>query len=405
MNIVSRALASCLLATLVPAAARAADPCLDCNVLYASDGPGQLWTLDPDAGTATLIGLSFPNFTDIGITTNSDLFGMSFDGDLYRISACDASATFHDPGYYGSGLTGDPSGPDNLFVTGPPLGRINTSTGGLVFIGGNTLGPPPLWCGPSSGDIAVRPADGLLYATLQCTCSGGDMFVLIDPTNGDVLSEVGCVTDSVTGLEYVIHGLAFDTQCRLWGSSTTIPGGIVLIDPQTALATFVPLAGGFEGASGLELLRCPTAPPCPATGGGERCEPHTQGFWKRQCRGSHPSGESERLDGYAPCVGSMATFAGVATANDVCDRLHPNPSRDKCEQAEAQFAALLLNACSGRLDRACCIEADTTSGTTVGAAISEIDALLANPARTFEDCVRAQAIADAINTGAALCDQ
>jgi hypothetical protein len=138
-------------------------------------------------------------------------------------------------------------------------------------------------------------------------------------------------------------------------------------------------------------------------GGDGTCDPRTHGFWKRQCKGPHPSGEDANLAAYASCLAATATFAGAASAADVCDALHPDPENSKCEQAEAQFAALLLNACSRRLSEGCCIDTPAAAATTVGQAIDEIDALLSDPARTFQDCVRAQAIADAINTSAALC--
>lgn len=142
--------------------------------------------------------------------------------------------------------------------------------------------------------------------------------------------------------------------------------------------------------------------PLQALAGGD-CAPLTQGFWKRQCKGAHPSGESGKLDSYASCLAATATFGRVRTVADICDALHPDPKNDKCEQAEAQFAALLLNTCSNRLSRACCIDTRETTATTAGDAIDEIDLLLSNPARTFADCVLAQSIADAINTAAALC--
>lgn len=141
----------------------------------------------------------------------------------------------------------------------------------------------------------------------------------------------------------------------------------------------------------------------PPPGVGEVCEPLTQGFWKRQCKGSHPSGEPEKLPGYAACVSSSATFLPVADRTALCDRLHPNPPNSKCEQAEAQFMALLLNRCSGRLSPSCCVLLSESSATTVGEAISEIDALLSNPDRSSADCVRAQSLAASVNEGTALC--
>jgi hypothetical protein len=375
------------------------DPCLECGRIYASTAPGDLYVVDPDAGTATFIGTSFPNFTDIGITGDGRLFGVSFDGDLYLIDTCDASATFFDPGYYGTGLTTDPAGSDTLLVAGPPLGRIDTGSGSVAFIGGNVLGPPPLWCGPMSGDLVVSPVDGTIYGTLQCACGSGDTLATIDPATGEIIAEIGCIHDAA-GIGYTVYGLVFDAQCRLFGAPSAGPF-LLEIDPATAEATQVPIAGGLDGGFGVAFLPCPGSSCAPAVP--PRCEPLTQGFWKRQCRGRHPSRENEHLDEYASCVAASLTFGAAASADDECRALNPSSPRDKCQQADAQLMALLLNACSGRLDRACCIDSSLTSAVTVGEAIDEIDALLANPGRRFRDCVRAQAIADAINTGAALC--
>ena len=83
--------------------------------------------------------------------------------------------------------------------------------------------------------------------------------------------------------------------------------------------------------------------------------------------------------------------------------VHPDPRRDKCEQAEAQLMALALNVCSGRLGPDCCAARDG-SPVTVADTMAEADALLSDPARTVAGCTRAQALADAVNTGKALCD-
>jgi hypothetical protein len=128
----------------------------------------------------------------------------------------------------------------------------------------------------------------------------------------------------------------------------------------------------------------------------------TQGFWKRQCAGPHPSGEHGNLPGYVECVNETATFAGVTNVVSLCDRLHPDPPDDKCEQAEAQFMALMLNLCSGRVAVCNPVDDPDLGPTTVGEAAAFIDGLLSNPDRTFQDCELAQAIADRINRGESL---
>ena len=140
--------------------------------------------------------------------------------------------------------------------------------------------------------------------------------------------------------------------------------------------------------------------PCPTCEPVENPDVRTQGFWKRQCQGPHPSGEHDNLPTYVDCVNNTATFVDVGNVDDLCDRLTPNPRKDKCEQAEAQFMALTLNLCSGRVETCNCI--DDPDFDTVGEAAEFIDGLLSNPARTRGDCVQAQAIADGLNNGLTL---
>lgn len=140
------------------------------------------------------------------------------------------------------------------------------------------------------------------------------------------------------------------------------------------------------------------------------CEPiinpevKTQGFWKRQCEKSHPSGEHDNLPLYVECVSETDTFATVSNVDDLCDRLNPNPKKDKCEQAEAQFMTMMLNICSGRVAPCNCISDPDLGDVTVGEAMEFVDNLLSSPDRTFKDCVLAQAIADRINNGTTLVD-
>ena len=169
--------------------------------------------------------------------------------------------------------------------------------------------------------------------------------------------------------------------------------------PDQTLGVLDVLTGGSGNAccmGGIVIARC--------------CEPvfdpdvHTQGFWKRICAKPHPSGEDQNLPDYVDCVNSTVTFEDVDSVQALCDRLHPDPKNDKCEQAEAQFMALLLNVCSGRVETCNCIDDPALGQATVGEAIDFIDALLSDPARTHADCVLAQSIADFINIGLTLVD-
>ncbi len=142
-------------------------------------------------------------------------------------------------------------------------------------------------------------------------------------------------------------------------------------------------------------------------GGRPACDPvvpavRTQGFWKRVCRGAHPSGESEKLPEYVECVNATVTFEDVGTVDEICEKLQPMPIDDHCEQAEAELMALKLNFCSGRIAECNCIEDPDLE--TAGNAAGFVDELLSNPERTFEDCVVAKSIADDLNNGFGLID-
>lgn len=148
-------------------------------------------------------------------------------------------------------------------------------------------------------------------------------------------------------------------------------------------------------AFGPDEVTC--TPSCPF------CDPRTQGFWKRQCAGPHPSGEHERLPDYVAEISVVEPFDAVDSVESMCERLHPAPRNDKCEQAEAQFMAVLLNRASTRLSNSCCVAGDD-GNTTSGAVVAAIEELLGDPGRTFDDCVEAQALAADLNEGDALCD-
>lgn len=128
----------------------------------------------------------------------------------------------------------------------------------------------------------------------------------------------------------------------------------------------------------------------------------TQGFWRHVSRGTHPSGEHERIPSYLSCIRSVQTFSNVRTTADVDRELNPNPASNKMKQARSQFMAVMLNLCSGRVAECNCLNDSAIGATTVGEAIRFIDAILskANPSR--DELVLAQAIADRINNGTSL---
>jgi uncharacterized repeat protein (TIGR01451 family) len=129
---------------------------------------------------------------------------------------------------------------------------------------------------------------------------------------------------------------------------------------------------------------------------------HGMGFYKRLCRGPHPSGEFlSQVD--VECVNDHCPFGGVATVADICDRLSPDPQNDKCEQAEAQFMTLLLNYCRCGLGHHQPVAASCGPDTTVEQAIAGAEEHLCPSTRTHQDCIVAHDCeTEPINNGSAL---
>ena len=143
----------------------------------------------------------------------------------------------------------------------------------------------------------------------------------------------------------------------------------------------------------------------------EETDVRTQGFWRRVCQGPHPTGEFENLFAYVDFVGTFATFWSVADVDDVCDTLyvhhegkHPSKEDKKCLQAEAQFMAMLLNLASCRAGLCNLVDDPDLGAMSAGEVAELLDGMLSHPNRTFEQCVRAQAVADRFNNGDTLVD-
>ncbi len=125
-----------------------------------------------------------------------------------------------------------------------------------------------------------------------------------------------------------------------------------------------------------------------------------QGFWKRQCKGPHPSRTD--LSEAIPVVSRTETFHEVEDVAGICAALSPSPRSGKCEQAEGQFMALLLNLATGRLAVCNCVSDPDVGDTTVASLVALLDGVLADPNRTREECTRAKDIADRANRGETL---
>jgi len=117
------------------------------------------------------------------------------------------------------------------------------------------------------------------------------------------------------------------------------------------------------------------------------------GYWKRLCRMSLRPEDSLTLQD-VDCVNNACTFSSIATIEDLCARLDPDPPADRCEQAEAQFMVLMLNVCRGRVADAETIHSGCGRSTTIRDARGLVDALLCDPARSLTKCTQAQCVSD-----------
>lgn len=336
-----------------PAGLSGPDPCLDCDAIYAGDCNTGLWRIDPATGVSTFVGNMPTNMFDIAITSDHRLFGLSGWGDIYEISACDASGVVvrSGPGL-GNGMTGDILTTD-LFTQGPPLIHIDGATFSASVVGGSIGGGPPFWCGASSGDLALNPADGLLYGTLfpvrGCPCAGADVLVTIDPATGHVTSEVGCIQDAGGAGFSRVYGLAFDRNGDLWGAMAWPMPGLLRIDPATAVATLVPVTGGYDCAFGIASCPVELATPAPC--------PMSQGFWKNHpgawpvddlTLGAETYAKSELLTLLrTPVRGDASLILGkqlIAAKLNIEDGSDPTPVA-----AEVAAADALLSGFAGRM--------------------------------------------------------
>jgi hypothetical protein len=128
--------------------------------------------------------------------------------------------------------------------------------------------------------------------------------------------------------------------------------------------------------------------------------PETLGYWNRLCAGPHPSGEFISVAD-VNCVKQSCTFSNVGSVADVCNRLQANAVEAKCEKSEAQFMALLLNVCRGRVAAERPIRSHCSDLTTVGASSTAADSLLCDPFRDHGACAQASCMSEEINSGKA----
>ncbi len=129
-------------------------------------------------------------------------------------------------------------------------------------------------------------------------------------------------------------------------------------------------------------------------------DPHTIGYYKSLCSDNHPDDALTQAD--VNCVNDWSRFASVATIADVCRALNPDPSDDKCQQADSQLMAALLNVCRHRLALEEQIISACGNNTTVRQSLIEANAILSDPNRTADACTLAQCESEELDSGHAI---
>src|SRR5262249_24371886 len=129
--------------------------------------------------------------------------------------------------------------------------------------GGGPGPTPPDWCGTTSGDLALDPLSGVFYSSITCPACRGDALVTVAPQTGAMLGVVGCLADGTGKPLGDVLGLGVDGAGTLWGVQGIVAPTILRIDPATAVATVVPVSGGFRCATGLAVLPCGCQGPDP----------------------------------------------------------------------------------------------------------------------------------------------
>ncbi len=128
----------------------------------------------------------------------------------------------------------------------------------------------------------------------------------------------------------------------------------------------------------------------------------TYGYWKRVSEDAAYASDVEKSDAQLDCIGDTQTFAGLNDIDDVFAALNVADNASPAARAEAQFLAVLLNYCSGKVELCQCISDPVAGEITVAALIQTLDALLANPNRSKADVLKALAMAERFNSDSTL---
>jgi hypothetical protein len=136
-------------------------------------------------------------------------------------------------------------------------------------------------------------------------------------------------------------------------------------------------------------------------GCGNICEPEPLCTWKYEgdCR------RYKKFDKWEEVTKLVRYFDKDTCICEIMEKCCP----DRCDMAEQEFLAVLLNVASGKLETDCCVDDcvgnifhDDTD-TTVAVAIIAMDKLMSKTPRSDYDCAKVIALAAGINEGETIC--
>lgn len=174
--------------------------------LWIDDASGNIGTVDLATNTVTVLGNAGVVLTDIGFTSNGNLYGTSFSG-LYSVNRTTGAATLVQS-YGGVGA----GGMNALVGNGTGLYAASNATTSLYSIGVSPFSITALsgaTGGGSAGDLAFG-ASGALYETLnngnldKLTISGGTVTSTIVGNTGN--SGVFGLATGDDGVTYAVAG-------------------------------------------------------------------------------------------------------------------------------------------------------------------------------------------------------
>lgn len=228
-------LTSAFLISMAPAYAVPSSP------LYIDDARGNVGTVNLGTGSVTILGNAGVVLTDIGFTSNGNLYGTSFT-DFYSVNNTTGVATLI--GSYGGTGRG---GLNALVGSGTGLLAASTATNSLYSINVSPFSISTLngtlSAGGSAGDLAFAFSGGSLYETL----STGDLVKATISGNTVTSSVVGNMGNNgvfglATGDDGVTYAVA-GTQIYTLNLSTAV------------LTPFLNYAGsGLGSANGTAFL-------------------------------------------------------------------------------------------------------------------------------------------------------